>query len=254
MKIADRVALITGGASGLGAATAQHLAIRGARVAVLDFDIERAQSLANSIGGYAVRADVSDEGEIDKALDEVCTHFGSSPSIIVNCAGVGFAARIVGREGKTSFDLFDKTLRVNLYGTYNVMTHAAARLIAQHDASTSENGVIINTASVASQDGQVGQAAYAASKGGISSLCLPAARELAQFGIRVVTIAPGLFKTPMMQNLPEEVADQIVRNIPFPKRLGSPEEFALLAEQIIENQYLNGTTIRIDGATRLPPR
>jgi NAD(P)-dependent dehydrogenase (short-subunit alcohol dehydrogenase family) len=172
----------------------------------------------------------------------------------VSCAGVGAAARIVGREGKTSFDVFQRTLSVNLFGTYNVMTHAARRMMETEPLEGGERGVIINTSSVAWQDGQLGQAAYAASKGAIASMCLPAAREFSQAGIRVAAIAPGLFHTPMMEGLPEEVVAQITADIPFPARLGDPGEYALLAEQIITNPYLNGTTIRLDGAMRLPPR
>ncbi|WP_319533103.1 SDR family NAD(P)-dependent oxidoreductase [uncultured Cohaesibacter sp.] len=254
MRIENEIALVTGGGSGLGAATAQHLAKAGAKVAILDFDAERATAVAGSIGGVSIKIDVSDADAVDHAISEVESHFGSAPRIAISCAGIGLAARIVGREGKTSFDVFDRTLKVNLYGSYHVMTHAARRMMELDPLDGGERGVIINTASVAFQDGQLGQAAYAASKGGIASMCLPAAREFARFGIRVMAIAPGLFHTPMMEGLPEEVAEQITRNIPFPDRLGLPEEYALLADQIITNPYLNGTTIRLDGAVRLPPR
>lgn len=254
MNISGQIALVTGGGSGLGAATARHLATQGARVAILDFDIVRAQAVADEIGGLAVQADVSDETAVGAAFDAATDHFKAAPRIAISCAGIGLAARIVGREGKLSFDVFEKTLRVNLFGTYNVMSHAARRMAELEPMEDGERGVVINTASVAFEDGQLGQAAYAASKGAIASMCLPAARELAQSGIRVMAIAPGLFMTPMMESLPEEVTAKITANIPFPARLGDPSEFALLAEQIIQNRFLNGTTIRLDGAVRLPPR
>jgi NAD(P)-dependent dehydrogenase (short-subunit alcohol dehydrogenase family) len=254
MLISGQAALITGGGSGLGAATARYFASQGAKVAILDFDIDRARTVAEDIGGIAVQADVGSEAAVASALEEAAEALGMTPRIIVNCAGVGFAARIVGREGKLSFDTFEKTLKVNLFGTFNVMSHAARRLMDEEPLETGERGVIVNTASVAFEDGQLGQAAYSASKGGIAAMCLPAAREFAQHGIRVMTIAPGLFRTPMMEGLPEEVAAKITANIPFPPRLGEPEEYALLAGHIVTNPFLNGTTIRLDGAVRLPPR
>lgn len=254
MQVDGSIALVTGGGSGLGAATARHLAAQGAKVAVLDFNIEAAQAVAHECGGIAVQADVSDEAAVSAAFDEAEQKLQSAPRIVVSCAGVGMAARIVGREGKLSFDVFQKTLKVNLFGTYNVMSHGARRIAELAPQKDGERGVIINTASVAWQDGQLGQAAYAASKGAIASMCLPAAREFAQTGIRVMAIAPGLFQTPMMEGLPEEIAAKITANIPFPARLGEAHEFALLAEQIVVNPFLNGTTIRLDGAVRLPPR
>ncbi|QFS98238.1 3-oxoacyl-[acyl-carrier-protein] reductase FabG [Labrenzia sp. THAF191b] len=254
MLISGQAAFVTGGGSGLGAATARHFASQGAKVAILDFDIDRARTVAEEIGGFAVQADVSDEAAVGAALDEAIGLLGKTPRAVVNCAGVGFAARIVGREGKLSFDTFEKTLKVNLFGTFNVMSHAARRLMDVEPLENGERGVIVNTASVAFEDGQLGQAAYSASKGGIAAMCLPAAREFAQHGIRVMAIAPGLFRTPMMEGLPEEVSAKITANIPFPPRLGEPEEFALLAGHIVTNPFLNGTTIRLDGAVRLPPR
>ncbi len=254
MLIQNQVALVTGGGSGLGAATARYLAGQGAKVAILDFDGDRAGAVAEEIGGIACRVDVGDEAAVGAAVESVAEQLGAPARIAVNCAGVGMAARIVGREGKMSFDVFEKTLRVNLFGTYHVMSHAARLMSDLDPTGTGERGVIINTASVAWQDGQLGQAAYAASKGAIASMCLPAAREFARTGIRVMAIAPGLFHTPMMEGLPEEVTQQITANIPFPARLGQPEEYALMAAQIIQNPYLNGTTIRLDGAVRLPPR
>ncbi|MEE2866141.1 MAG: SDR family NAD(P)-dependent oxidoreductase [Pseudomonadota bacterium] len=254
MLISGQAAFVTGGGSGLGAATARHFASQGAKVAILDFDIDRARTVAEEIGGFAVQADVSDEAAVGTALDEAIGYLDETPRVVVNCAGVGFAARIVGREGKLSFDTFEKTLKVNLFGTFNVMSHAARRLMDVEPLENGERGVIVNTASVAFEDGQLGQAAYSASKGGIAAMCLPAAREFAQHGIRVMAIAPGLFRTPMMEGLPEEVSAKITANIPFPPRLGEPEEFALLAGHIVTNPFLNGTTIRLDGAVRLPPR
>lgn len=254
MDLKDNIAIVTGGGSGLGAATARRFAEQGAHVAVLDLDGAAAQSIADDIGGVAVTADVSDQESVDTAVSQAQSELGGAPRIVVNCAGIGMAARIVARDGSPSFDVFEKTLRINLFGTYNVMTHTAKRMMALSPLADEERGVIINTASVAWQDGQLGQAAYAASKGAIASMCLPAAREFARAGIRVVAIAPGLFNTPMMEGLPEDVVKQITANIPFPARLGAPEEYALSAQQVVENRYLNGTTIRLDGAARLPPK
>ncbi|MGH1457691.1 MAG: SDR family NAD(P)-dependent oxidoreductase [Paracoccaceae bacterium] len=253
MQIDGQIALVTGGGSGLGAATARHLAAKGAKVAILDFDIARAEAVAGEIGGMAVKVDVSDASAVGTAIAQICDTIGT-PRIAINCAGIGVAARIVGRESKLSIEAFEKVVKVNLFGTYNVMSHAAAKMAQLEPLADGERGVVINTSSVAYQDGQLGQAAYAASKGGIAALCLPAAREFAQSGIRVMAIAPGLFHTPMMEGLPEEVAAKITANIPFPARLGQPQEYALLAEQIVTNPFLNGTTIRLDGAVRLPPR
>jgi NAD(P)-dependent dehydrogenase (short-subunit alcohol dehydrogenase family) len=253
MDIAGEVALVTGGGSGLGAATARVLAGRGARVAVLDYDGARAQAVADELGGLALPCDVGDAAQVAAAFERLAAHFGTGPRVAVNCAGIGLAARIVGRDGKLSLDLFERVIRVNLTGTFFVMSHAA-RAMQALAAKDGERGVIINTASAAYQDGQVGQAAYSASKGGVAAMCLPAARELAQFGIRVIAIAPGLFETPMMQSLPPDVTAKIIENIPHPHRLGQPAEFGLMVAQIIENPYLNGTTIRLDAGVRLPPR
>lgn len=253
MRIAGEVALVTGGGSGLGAATARVLAGQGARVAVLDYDGDRARAVAEEIGGIGLRADVGDEAQVAAAFDEAQTRLGI-PRIAVSCAGIGLAARIVGREGKLSVDLFERVIRVNLVGSYIVMSHAAKGMQALDPLEDGERGVIVNTASAAYEDGQIGQAAYAASKGGIASMCLPAARELAKTGIRVMAIAPGLFHTPMMEGLPPETTAAITANIPFPARLGQPAEFGLMVAQIVANPYLNGTVIRLDGAVRLPPK
>ena len=254
MQIDGQIAVVTGGGSGLGEATARLLASRGARVAVLDFDGAKAEAVAADIGGLGVQADVGDAAQVEAAFARIAEGLGGMPRVAVNCAGIGVAARIVGREGKMSIELFEKVIRVNLIGSYIVMSHAVKGMQAQDAQEHGERGVVVNTASAAFQDGQVGQAAYAASKGGIASMCLPAARELAQTGIRVMAVAPGLFNTPMMESLPAEVTAKITANIPFPARLGAPSEFGLMVAQIVENPYLNGTTIRLDGATRLPPR
>lgn len=253
MDINGQVAVVSGGASGLGAATARRLAAQGARVGILDFDAARGAAVAEEIGGIAVQTDVGDEGSVQAAIAQVVDKLGC-PRIAVSCAGVGLAARIVGREGKLSSDLFEKTIRVNLMGSYYVMSHAAREMLAAEPLETGERGVIVNTASVAYEDGQIGQVAYSASKGAIAAMCLPAAREFAKMGVRVMAIAPGLFNTPMMEGLPEETTAGIVANIPFPHRLGAPDEYAQMVCQIAENPYLNGTTIRLDAAVRLPIR
>lgn len=254
MQIDGQVALVTGGGSGLGAATARVLAGRGAKVAVLDYDGAKAEAVAAEIGGLGLQADVGDAAAVEAAFARLVDHFDTGPRIAVNCAGIGLAARVVGREGKLSIDLFDRVIRVNLTGSYIVMSHAARAMQAMAPLEGGERGVVINTASVAWQDGQVGQAAYSASKGGIAAMTLPAARELAGTGIRVMGIAPGLFHTPMMEGLPPETNAKIIENIPFPHRLGAPEEYGLLVAQIVENPYLNGTVIRLDAAVRLPAR
>lgn len=254
MQLEGQVAIVTGGASGLGEATARSLAARGADVAVLDFNGDGARRVASDIGGYSQQCDVTDAEQAAAAVTSAMARFGQAPRICVNCAGIGLAARIVGREGKTSLDLFRKVIEVNLIGTYNVMTFAVQGMMELEPLETGERGVVINTASAAYQDGQVGQSAYAASKGAIAAMCLPLARELARPGIRVNAIAPGLFNTPMMESLPEETTRAIVSNVPFPHRLGEPSEFGQLVADIIGNPYLNGEVIRLDGATRLPPR
>ncbi len=254
MQIKGHVAVVTGGGSGLGAGTARHLAGQGARVAIFDRDIDRAQAVAAEIGGRAYAVDVGDEASVAAAYEALVADFGEGPRAVVNCAGIGLAGRIVGREGKLAIDLFEKTVRVNLIGTYNVMSYGARLMQAMEPLDSGERGVIVNTASVAFEDGQVGQAAYSASKGGIAGMTLPAARDLGQWGIRVMAIAPGLFKTPMMEALPPEVSAAIEANIPFPSRLGLPSEYAQLAGDIIANPYLNGTLIRLDAAVRLPRR
>lgn len=254
MQISEHAAIVTGGGSGLGAATARHLAGQGAEVAIFDFDQDRAQAVATEIGGRAYTVDVGDAQAVGAAVAQAAADATGSLRMVVNCAGIATAARVVGRDGTPSTQVFERVIRVNLIGSFNVMAHAVAQMKALAPLDGGERGVIVNTSSAAWQDGQVGQAAYAASKGAIAALCLPVARDLARDGIRCMAIAPGLFRTPMMEALPEETTAAITANIPFPARLGDPAEFALMVAQIIANPYLNGTTIRLDGATRLPAR
>lgn len=253
MRLENTTAIVTGGASGLGRAAAGALAGAGAKVAILDFNAELAAKAAAEIGGLAVEVDVADEASVEAGVAQATKELGAA-RVVVNCAGIGSAARIVGREGKLSTELFARVIAVNLVGTYYVMSHAVRDMVALEPLEDGQRGVVVNTASAAYQDGQLGQAAYASSKGGVASLCLPAARELAQHGVRVCAIAPGLFDTPMMEGLPAETVAGITANVPFPHRLGRPEEFGALARHIVENDYLNGEVVRLDGATRLPPR
>ena len=254
MKIEGQVALVTGGGSGLGAATAVALAQAGAKVAVLDVGADKAQAVAQQIGGLALAGDITDTASVEAALDAVEKAYGT-PRIVMNIAGIGTAKRVLNRDGTPSpLDGFERVIRVNLLGTYNVLRLAAARIAKLDPLEDGERGVMLMTASVAAYDGQVGQQAYSASKGGIVGMTLPLARDLAQFGIRVATIAPGLFSTPLMKELPEEVQASLANSIPFPKRLGHPEEFAALAAHIVTNTHLNGEVIRLDGALRMAPR
>ena len=253
MELSGRLVLVTGGGSGLGAATARHMAGQGAKVGILDFDDARTQAVAKEVGGMAAKVDVRDPDQVEAAVAAAADRFGP-PVLSVACAGIADAGRVVGREGKVSVDLFRRVGEVNLIGTYNAMTFAARAMMENDPDADGQRGVIVNTASVAYQDGQMGQTAYAASKGGVASMCLPAAREMARQGIRVCAIAPGLFQTPMMEALPEETVAGIAANVPFPARLGDPDEFARLAAHVFANPYLNGEVIRLDGATRLPPR
>jgi NAD(P)-dependent dehydrogenase (short-subunit alcohol dehydrogenase family) len=254
MQIAGQVALVTGGGSGLGAATAVALADAGAKVAVLDVGADKAQAVARQIGGLALTGDITDTASVEAALDAVEKAWGT-PRIVMNIAGIGSAKRVLNRDGTPSpMDGFERVIRVNLLGTYNVLRLASARIAKLEPLEDNERGVMLMTASVAAYDGQVGQQAYSASKGGIVGMTLPLARDLAQFGIRVMTIAPGLFSTPLMKELPEEVQASLANSIPFPKRLGHPEEFAALAAHIVTNTHLNGEVIRLDGALRMAPR
>lgn len=251
MEIKNQVAVITGGGSGMGAETARFLKKIGANVALLDFDKQKADAVANEINGFSVACDVSQAESAEQAVKQVVEKFGAI-TICVNCAGIAPAARIVGRQGAMPLQDFDRVIQVNLIGTFNVMRLCAQQMMCQealnHD---NERGVIINTASVAAFEGQIGQAAYSASKGGVVALTLPAAREFAKFGIRVMAIAPGIVATPMMKSMPDEVQAGLAATVPFPQRLGHADEYARLVKDIIENPYLNGSVIRFDGALRM---
>jgi NAD(P)-dependent dehydrogenase (short-subunit alcohol dehydrogenase family) len=255
LQVGESTFFITGGGSGLGAATARLLVENGAHVALADVDEEAGEQMASQIGSGAefVRTDVTDEESVQDSLDSAVEIFGSLNGA-VNCAGIGPAAKVVGKKGVHDLGLFTKTVEINLVGTFNVIRFAAVRLAENEPGEDGERGVIINTASVAAYDGQIGQAAYAASKGGVVALTLPVARELASSGIRVVTIAPGIFETPMLAALPEDAKESLGKQVPFPPRLGRPEEYAALAKHIVENQMLNGEVIRLDGAIRMAPR
>ena len=258
MDIAGHAALVTGGASGLGAATARELARLGARVTVLDRNAEGAKAVAAEIGanGQAVGigCDICDTASVIAALAAASAAHGPA-RLLMNVAGIGSARRIVGKDGSPApLEDFERVVRVNLIGTYNITRLAAAEMVKLEPLDDGERGVIVNTASVAAFDGQVGQEAYSASKGGIVGMTLPLARDLAQHGVRVCTIAPGLFLTPLMAELPQAVQDSLAASIPFPRRLGKPEEFAELAAGIIRNRSLNGEVIRLDGALRMAPR
>jgi NAD(P)-dependent dehydrogenase (short-subunit alcohol dehydrogenase family) len=247
------VAVVTGAASGLGAETAAQLARAGAKVALLDISIEAAQKKAAQIGGVAIRCDVADADSASAALGEVRDKLGR-PRILINCAGVGPAKRIVGRDGPMPLADFERVIAINLIGTFNMMRLAAAEMATLEPLADGERGVIVSTASVAAFEGQIGQAAYAASKGGVAALTVPAARELAQFGVRVLAIAPGIFATPMLRALPDEIQQSLAASVPFPKLLGRPEQFADLVLHCVRNVYLNGEVIRLDGALRMAPR
>ena len=256
MQIPGHTALVTGGGSGLGAAVARELARQGAKVAVLDVNAAGAEAVAAEIGGLALRCDITDSASVSAALDAAEAALGPA-RILMNIAGIGTAKRVIQRDGSPALlEDFERVVRVNLLGTYNMVRLAAARIakLEPLEGTSGERGVIVNTASVAAFDGQVGQEAYAASKGGVVGMTLPLARDLAQWGIRVCTIAPGLFATPLMNELPEAVQQSLAAAIPFPKRLGDPAEFAQLAAHIVANGHLNGEVIRLDGALRLAPR
>jgi NAD(P)-dependent dehydrogenase (short-subunit alcohol dehydrogenase family) len=253
MEIKGHAAVVTGGASGLGAATAEELARAGANVACLDVNLDGARAVAERIGGCAVRCDVTDGEQAAAALAQARDQHGAA-RILINCAGVGPAKRIVGRDGPMPLADFERVIAINLIGTFNMMRLAAADMQNLSPLADEERGVIISAASVAAFEGQIGQAAYSASKGGVAALTMPAAREFAQFGIRVNAIAPGIFHTPMLMALPEEAKKSLAAAVPFPKLLGRPDQFASLARHIIENTYINGEVIRLDGALRMAPR
>ena len=253
MDLAGTSCLVTGGGSGLGEATARALAAKGAKVAVLDLNQQRADAVAKDIKGLAVAADVADAAGIEAALEKIEGHHGA-PRLVVHCAGISISKRAVGRTGPHPLEEFEQVVRVNLIGTFNIVRLAVARMQALPVLQDNERGAIVMTASVAAFEGQIGQAAYSASKGGVAALTLPLAREFASLGVRVCSIAPGLFLTPMMRTLPEEVQKALADSSPFPKRLGDPSEYAALAIHIAENPMLNGETIRLDAAVRLAPR
>ena len=254
MQIQGHAAFVTGGGSGLGEAVARELARLGAHVTVFDRNAEGAQRVAGEIGGLACAGDVADSAGVTAALDAATAAHGV-PRIVMNIAGIGKATRIIQKDGSPApLEDFERVLRVNLVGSYNVARLVAARMATLAPLTDGERGVIVNTASVAAFDGQVGQEAYSASKGGVVGMTLPMARDLAQWGIRVCTIAPGLFKTPLLATLPEPIQQSLAASIPFPKRLGDPAEFAALAAHIVSNGHLNGEVIRLDGALRMAPR
>jgi NAD(P)-dependent dehydrogenase (short-subunit alcohol dehydrogenase family) len=254
MDIEGKTAIVFGGASGLGEATARRLAGEGADVVLADLAADRAAALAEEIGGRAVACDVTDPGSVQAAVDTAAERSETGLRIAVTCAGIGTAAKLIGREGPTPLESFAKVITVNLIGTINALRLAAGAMVGNAPDEGGERGVCVNTASVAAYDGQIGQVAYAASKGGVVSLTLPVARELAGKGVRVMTIAPGLFDTPMMATLPEEARVALGASVPFPPRLGAPEEYAELACHIVTNSMLNGEVIRLDGALRMAPR
>jgi NAD(P)-dependent dehydrogenase (short-subunit alcohol dehydrogenase family) len=253
MKIKGSIALITGGASGLGEATARMLTAGGGRVSILDRPQSEGERVAKELGGIFCPADVTSGDDVERAVGKTLEKFGGL-QIVVNCAGVGTAARTITKQGPMPLELFRKTVEINLVGTFNVIRLAAARMAEGTPMEDGERGVIVNTASAAAFDGQIGQAAYSASKGGVVGMTLPIARDLASLGIRCMTIAPGTFDTPMLALLPEDARQALAKDVPFPKRLGRPTEFAALVCHIVENTMLNGETIRIDGAIRMPPK
>lgn len=252
MQISGQGALITGGASGLGLATARRLVAAGAHVTIIDLASSRGAELADELGGHFVAADVTSAEEVQAAV--AAAQAAAPLRIVVNCAGIAPPAKVLDREGNPAVLAdFERVIRINLVGTFNVVSQASA-VIAKNELHDEERGVIVNTASVAAFDGQIGQPAYSASKGGVHAMTLPVARELARYGIRVCTIAPGIMETPMLMGLPQAAQDSLGQQVPFPSRLGRPDEYAALVQQIVENGYLNGETIRLDGAIRMAPR
>jgi NAD(P)-dependent dehydrogenase (short-subunit alcohol dehydrogenase family) len=252
MDISGQVAIVTGAASGLGRATAAALAAAGATVALIDLDEAAVMQTAGEIGGHGLVLDVADGAAAEAAMPRIGAL--GPVRLLVNCAGVAPAAKIVGRDGPMPLAAFERAVRVNLIGTFNLMRLAAAAMAGLEPRADGERGVIVNTASVAAYEGQIGQAAYAASKGGVAALTLPAARELASLGIRVVAIAPGLFGTPMLLGMPEKVQESLAATVPFPSRFGRPEEYAALVLHILANPMLNGSVLRLDGALRMAAR
>lgn len=255
MQLTGSVAVITGGASGLGAATAQLFAAAGAKLALWDRNAEAGHALTAEFGvnGLCIETDVTNSDDVERAVAQVQERFGSI-HIVVNCAGIATAERVIGRQGPLPLERFERVIQINLIGTFNVIRLTAALMMQNTPNAEGERGVIINTASVAAFEGQIGQPAYAASKAGVAGMTLPIAREFASQGIRVVAIAPGVFATPMVAGLPEPAQQALGAAVPFPRRLGRPDEYAALARHIVENVMLNGETIRLDGALRMGPR
>jgi 3-hydroxyacyl-CoA dehydrogenase/3-hydroxy-2-methylbutyryl-CoA dehydrogenase len=252
MELNDKVVVVTGGASGLGLACGHFLLQSGAKIAVMDVDDAKGEQLVEELGKQVIycHADVTSEKSVQEAVDKTIEAFGSI-HVAINCAGVGTPAKVLGKKGPIKLDVFNRVVQINLVGTLNVIRLTAARMVENIPNADGEKGVVINTASGAAFEGQIGQAAYSASKAGVVGMTLPIAREFADYGIRVVTVAPGLFRTPMLEGLPEKVQTALGKMVPFPKRLGEPWEFARLARDIVENPMMNGETIRLDGAIRL---
>ena len=253
MKLEGTSAIITGGASGLGAATAEALAAVGVKVALWDLNVEKGEALAEKLGGVFCETNVTDEASVSTSIERSVSANGA-PFILVNCAGIATGEKTVGKNGAHSLDNFRRTIEINLIGTFNCIRLVAAEMEKNEPQSDGERGVIVNTASVAAFDGQIGQAAYGASKAGVAGMTLPIARDLMSIGVRVNTIAPGIFWTPMMAGMDQKVQDALAAMVPFPKRLGDPSEYASLAVEICRNSYMNGETIRLDGAIRMQPR
>jgi NAD(P)-dependent dehydrogenase (short-subunit alcohol dehydrogenase family) len=254
VKISAKGALVAGGASGLGEATARALAAAGASVVIADLNAEKGEALAEELGATFVEADVTDEAAVGAAVERAAEVGEDGLRISVCCAGIGWAERVAHKGGPHNLEFFSNVVKVNLIGTFNVLRLAAAAMSENEPDEEGERGVCVNTASIAAYDGQIGQIAYSASKGGIVGMTLPAARDMSSRGVRVMTIAPGLFDTPLLAALPEEAREALGAGIPFPSRLGQPAEYAQLVEQIVANPMLNGETIRLDGALRMPPK
>ncbi len=255
MDLKEVVALVTGGASGLGEASILELVKRGARAAIIDVDVEKGEKLAAAIGANAIfiKTDVTSEADVRQAIQKTVDAFGKL-NVVINCAGIVNPGKLIGRKGPLSLEAFNKVLQINLVGTLNVIRLAVEQMINNTPGEEGEKGVIINSASIAAFEGQIGQVAYSASKAGIVGMTLPIAREISDYGIRIVTIAPGIFDTPMMVGLPAAVKEDMAKTVPFPKRLGRAVEFAQMALHIVENKMLNGCCIRLDGALRMPPK
>lgn len=253
MELKDKVIIVTGGASGLGEATVRRFAAAGAKISIVDLNDEAGERIAAELDGIFTRCNVALAEEGEQVIERTIERFGRI-DVLVNCAGIGTPAKAVGREGPLPLDAWERIIAVNLTGSFNMIRLAAHRMMQNEPNAEGERGVIINTASVAAYDGQIGQPAYAASKAGLVGMTLPLAREFARSGVRVMTIAPGLFMTPLMASLPEEARNSLGQQVPFPSRLGEPPEYAQLAQQIVENPMLNGETIRLDGAIRMAPK